>query len=46
MASEFAEFHEPILVNLSDLEFVAAFKRPKFAFPKTLEHCAFPPLLQ
>ena len=40
------EFHEPILVYLPDLEFVAAFERPKLAFPKPLEYCAFPPLLQ
>ncbi len=43
---EFTELHEPILVYLSDLEFVAAFKGPKLSFSKTLEYCAFPPFLQ
>jgi hypothetical protein len=46
MNGEYTGPNEPILVYLSDPEFVAAFERPKITFPKALEHCAFPPLLQ
>jgi hypothetical protein len=38
--------YEPILVYLSDLELIATFEGPKFAFPEAVEDCMFPSLLQ
>jgi hypothetical protein len=38
--------HGPILVYLSNLELVATFEGPKFAFPKHVEGCTLSPLLQ
>jgi hypothetical protein len=38
--------HGPILVYLSNLELVATFEGPKFAFPERVEDGRFSPLLQ
>lgn len=46
MPSAFTGPHEPILIHLSNLEFVATFEGPKFALPKPVEDSTFPPLLQ
>jgi hypothetical protein len=44
--STISGLHEPILVYLSNLELIATFEGPKFALPKAVEDCMFPPLLQ
>ena len=46
MASALTGLHRPILVYFSNLELVATFEGPKFAFPEHVEDGRFSPLLQ
>lgn len=46
MASALTGLHGPILVYLSNLELVATFECPEFAFPEHVKDSRFSPLLQ
>ncbi len=46
MVNGLVGLHGPILVHLSNLELVATFEGPKFAFPKHVEDCTLSVLLQ